>query len=98
MGLTNFLTKRSKMTNSKHKEDFKIIPLKNLCVSKTNPRLEFSAKLLGELADSIKTHGVIQPIIVRRNGVPEDKFEIVSGERRFKACELAGEKNNSGNN
>ena len=49
------------------------------------PRREFTEAELGELAASIREHGVLQPIIVRRYG---DAFQIVAGERRFRACQL----------
>ncbi len=51
------------------------------------PRLNFDEKALKELASSIKEHGIIQPIVVRRLG---DKYEIIAGERRYKAATLAG--------
>ncbi len=50
------------------------------------PRKEFSDEALEELATSIKEHGVLQPIIVRKKGV---SYEIVVGERRFRASKLA---------
>lgn len=52
------------------------------------PRKEFDQKSLEELAQSIKTHGVIQPLIVRRGSVKG--YELVAGERRLRATELAG--------
>jgi ParB family chromosome partitioning protein len=52
------------------------------------PRLEFDPSLLNELADSIKVHGVIQPITVRKMGY--GKYQIISGERRTKASILCG--------
>jgi ParB family chromosome partitioning protein len=51
------------------------------------PRHEFSAEKLTELADSIKNHGIIQPLVVRRiNG----KMQLIAGERRLRAAKLAG--------
>lgn len=52
------------------------------------PRLSFDQAALDELTDSIKTLGLIQPITVRK--INEGRFQIISGERRFKACRLAG--------
>jgi ParB family chromosome partitioning protein len=52
------------------------------------PRSEFDAKLLEELAASIRVHGVIQPITVRKLGY--DKYQLISGERRTRASILAG--------
>lgn len=51
------------------------------------PRLSFDEKALNELAESIKQHGIIQPLIVRQLA---DKYEIIAGERRYKAATLAG--------
>ena len=52
------------------------------------PRQQFEASALQELADSIKVQGVVQPIIVRPIGT--DKYEIIAGERRWRASKLAG--------
>jgi ParB family chromosome partitioning protein len=52
------------------------------------PRTEFDEVALNELAESIRTQGIIQPITVRRMG--HDRYQIISGERRFKASKLAG--------
>ncbi len=51
------------------------------------PRTDFDELALSELAESIKVHGLIQPITVRRNG---NKYQLISGERRFRASKLAG--------
>ena len=51
------------------------------------PRLTFDEMSLNELASSIKEHGIIQPLVLRRLG---DKYEIIAGERRYKAAQLAG--------
>lgn len=53
-----------------------------------NPRTHFEEEALQELADSIKEHGIIQPLTVRK--VDVDKFQLISGERRFRASQLAG--------
>ena len=52
------------------------------------PRVHFEPEALQELADSIKAQGVIQPIVVRPASA--GKFEIIAGERRWRACQLAG--------
>lgn len=64
------------------------IPLSAITPNPLNPRKHFDKDALNELAESIKTHGVRQPILVRPKG--KDKFEIVCGERRFRASKLAG--------
>ncbi len=51
------------------------------------PRLNFDQEALQQLADSIKQHGLAQPIVVRRIG---DRYELIAGERRFRATKLAG--------
>ena len=51
------------------------------------PRLTFDENALNELAKSIKEHGIIQPLVLRR---VNDKYEIIAGERRYKAAVLAG--------
>jgi ParB family chromosome partitioning protein len=52
------------------------------------PRTQFDQDALNELAGSIKEHGIIQPITVRKLGY--DKFQLISGERRFRASQIAG--------
>lgn len=52
------------------------------------PRMSFDTDALEELAESIKTFGLIQPITVRKKS--PSKYQIISGERRFKACRIAG--------
>ena len=51
------------------------------------PRTHFDEGSLEGLADSIRTHGVVQPLLVRRQG---DRFELIAGERRWRAARLAG--------
>lgn len=61
--------------------------LDDIIPNRFQPREIFEEKALKELADSIREHGVIQPIIVRKIG---DKYEIIAGERRYKASAIAG--------
>ena len=72
------------MMNEKEIRD---IPLESIIPNRFQPRELFNEEDLKELAASIKEHGVIQPIIVRQVG---DKYEIIAGERRYKASQLAG--------
>lgn len=71
-------------------QTFRIISLAHIAPSPMNPRRHFDDKALKELAESIRTHGVQQPIVVRPDGNKQDRFEIVVGERRFRASKLAG--------
>lgn len=65
-----------------------LLPIGQIEANLKQPRLNFDEKALEELADSIKAHGLIQPITVRR--LEGRKYEIISGERRFRAARLAG--------
>lgn len=56
--------------------------------NKDQPRREFDETTMNELAESIKQHGVLQPILVTPKG--DDKYEIVAGERRWRASKMAG--------
>lgn len=64
------------------------INISELTPNKNQPRKEFDLSALEELADSIKEHGVIQPLIVRPLSL--GGYEIVAGERRYRACRMAG--------
>jgi ParB family transcriptional regulator, chromosome partitioning protein len=64
------------------------LPIEHLQRGKFQPRKDMNPEKLQELADSIKAQGVIQPIVVRKIG--QDKYEIVAGERRWRASQLAG--------
>ena len=64
------------------------IPVSQIEPNPFQPRKEFDEEALSELASSIKTLGLIQPITVRR--INPTKFQIISGERRYRACRMAG--------
>ncbi|MDB5655244.1 MAG: chromosome segregation DNA-binding protein [Tardiphaga sp.] len=66
------------------------VPIEFLKANPHNPRRSFSDAELGELAASIKQHGVIQPIVVRAVKGAQDRFEIIAGERRWRASQIAG--------
>ncbi len=70
------------------KEKIIEIPLTKILISRKQPRHTFNEEKLNELALSIKEHGVVQPIIVR--AVEGGKYELVAGERRWRACKLLG--------
>ena len=67
--------------------DLRQLPLEFLQRGKYQPRIDFDEAALQELADSIKAQGVMQPIVVRSTGA--DRYEIVAGERRWRASQLA---------
>lgn len=75
------------MEENKEKEKIYYIPIEDIIPNRFQPRLAFDEKELNELANSIIKYGVIQPIVLRNIG---DKYEIIAGERRYKASCLAG--------
>ncbi|MCA6123348.1 ParB/RepB/Spo0J family partition protein [Bradyrhizobium sp. WSM 1704] len=66
------------------------VPIEFLKANPRNPRRSFADAELGELSDSIKQRGVIQPIVVRAIKGVQDRYEIIAGERRWRASQLAG--------
>ncbi len=82
------------ITNTRLEGDTKLVgSVSTIEISKieTNPfqpRTQFDVDALNELAGSIKEHGIIQPITVRKLGY--DKYQLISGERRFRASQIAG--------
>lgn len=63
------------------------IPTAEIIPNQYQPRLYFDPDAIQGLANSIKQHGLAQPIVVRRN---EEGYELIAGERRYRACQLAG--------
>jgi ParB family transcriptional regulator, chromosome partitioning protein len=72
-----------------NQDELKIVPLSNIRVNPYQPRAHFADAELEELAESIKTVGIIHPPTVRPTEI-EGIYEIVSGERRYRASKLAG--------
>ena len=70
-----------------HENEIVNVRIDEIIPNRFQPRLAFDEKELNDLADSIKLHGIIQPLVLRRIG---DKYEIIAGERRYKASVLAG--------
>jgi ParB family chromosome partitioning protein len=63
------------------------IPVEDVIPNKYQPRAAFGAEQLRSLAQSIKSNGIVQPLIVRRSG---SKYQLIAGERRWRAAQLAG--------
>lgn len=82
-GLSSLLKEEDFITD----ENLLTVDLDKLKAREDQPRKNFDDDSLEELATSIKADGVIQPIVVRKIG---DKYEIIAGERRFRASKLAG--------
>lgn len=64
------------------------LPIASIEANPFNPRTHFEKEALEELAQSIRVHGIIQPLTVRKLG--RDRYQLISGERRFRASQLAG--------
>lgn len=80
----------NKVGNSQEAQiDFKMLPIDRVFPNKNQPRKLFDKSTLEELAQSIRENGVLQPILVRQIG---NNYQIVSGERRYRASKLAGMK------
>lgn len=75
-------------TASEGSADIVRIPADLIEPNPFQPRMSFDTEALEELTASIRSLGLIQPITVRKTG--EDKYQIISGERRFRACNMAG--------
>jgi ParB family transcriptional regulator, chromosome partitioning protein len=63
------------------------VDLKSIVPGSMQPRVNFDEAALESLAESIKTHGIVQPLLVRRHG---QGFELIAGERRWRAAQMAG--------
>lgn len=83
MGLGALLSKKDQTNKNTSKID-----ISRISPNKNQPRKKFNQKEMGELSSSIKKNGLIQPIVVRETS--SESFEIIAGERRWRACQLAG--------
>jgi ParB family chromosome partitioning protein len=66
----------------------RLVPIEHVVRNPRNPRRSFDEAELQELASSIRQHGIVQPVVVRTK--PGGQFEIIAGERRWRAAQLAG--------
>ena len=81
-GLTSLMSQMAPEDSSQRE-----LPLGSLVPNRAQPRTHFDEKALAELAESLKQHGMVQPIVVRKVG---EQFEIIAGERRWRAARKAG--------
>jgi len=72
---------------AEYDKKFKMVTLEHLAPNPMQPRRDFNEEDLKELAESFKTNGIIQPLVVKENG---GAFVIIAGERRFRAARMAG--------
>lgn len=75
------------MDNKERENVILQVPIEDIIPNRFQPRLAFDDAALKDLADSIKQHGIIQPLVLRRKN---EKYEIIAGERRYKAAKMAG--------
>ena len=82
------ITSKSKNPQNYQAGSISRIDITNITPNPFQPRMDFEKDALQELSKSIKEHGIIQPITVRKMG--RDNFQIISGERRYQAAKIAG--------
>ena len=87
-GIQAMLGAKQKSQNSQNEQRVDKLSIRQLQPGEYQPRQTFDDEALQELADSIQAQGLVQPIIVRE--IDEDKYEIIAGERRWRAAKLAG--------
>lgn len=85
---TDITNKNKTETDNKVAGAISQIEIANIEANPFNPRTNFEEQTLNELAASISEHGIIQPVTVRKLGY--DKYQLISGERRFRASQMAG--------
>jgi len=78
----------AKVQTESLQDDFLEVPIEKIATNPQQPRHDFDEKELQELADSIKEHGIIQPLVVTK--IAPEQYELIAGERRLKAAKLAG--------
>lgn len=86
-GLSALISEDVLVDEKSEKETVEYIEIDLISPNKNQPRKNMDEDALTELADSIKIHGLIQPIVIRKVG---KSYEIIAGERRWRACKLAG--------
>ena len=87
-GLSSLLSPSSKIDVSSEEKIFKLINISSIEANPKQPRKKFSKEELENLSASIKSKGILQPILVREKN--KDSFEIIEGERRWRAAQIAG--------
>ena len=68
----------------------RILPIEFVVRNPNNPRREFSDEELADLAASVREHGIIQPVVVREQAARPGTYELIAGERRWRAAQRAG--------
>lgn len=79
--------------DEKAEDGIKMVRVSAIEPNRGQPRKEFDSESLSELADSIREHGVLQPLLVRRmpgTSLEDESYQLVAGERRWRAARMAG--------
>ena len=89
-GLSSLMgdTETAQTKNTKVGQETKL-PIANLKPSPSQPRRLFNKNSINELADSIKAKGLVQPLVVRPSPSDSNSYEIIAGERRWRAAQIA---------
>lgn len=82
-------TSEARTTGTSRRDEFLLVPIEALRANPDQPRRSFDDRALSELAESIREKGVVQPLIVRPAPDGQSGYEIVAGERRWRASQLA---------
>ncbi len=86
-GLGALIEDASSMTAEERADGIKTVSVNDIDPNAAQPRKHFDSEKLEELAQSVQTYGIVQPIIVQANG---SRYTIIAGERRYRAARLAG--------
>lgn len=86
-GLSALMEEMGSVTQGQDVRD-SVLPVAMIDPNPDQPRRNFDATALAELADSVRTKGILQPILVKP--ASEGRYQIIAGERRWRACQLAG--------
>lgn len=86
-GLSSLLGSDEGDVFGEENQDLKMLDISKIIPNKNQPRKDFNNENLEELADSIRQNGVLSPILIREFG--DNKYQIIAGERRFKASKMA---------
>ena len=76
-------------SDSGHLKGSRLVPVERLYPGRYQPRHSIDEELIEELAQSVRENGIIQPLLVRRHPEQKDAFEIIAGERRWRAAQMA---------
>ncbi len=89
-GLDSIFADNSVESSADAERKYRNIPISSIDVNPDQPRKKFNEETLKVLAESIRENGLIEPLAVRRTSEIPERYEIIAGERRFRACVMLG--------